>query len=179
MKEITEDMAKALAKFQANAPKIDLDGEVKFKDVAFKYATLGNILTTIRPAMGEAGLSITQPIVDGVLHTFVIAPDGSSLHAAMTLPQTNDPKQLGGTITYYRRYMATSMLGLSGEKDMDAPEVVTKPSPNPKQMAQLIDKAQTGEADLLERAMAAFDLTADQVRAIVHAERVQPNEETA
>ena len=35
MKEITEDMAKALARFQANAPKIELDGEVMFMDVAF------------------------------------------------------------------------------------------------------------------------------------------------
>ena len=172
MTQITPAMAAALATFQDMCPKIDLDGEVKFKEVKFKYATLGNIIEKIKPAMKAGGLSFSQTIgTDGIRTLLICKEDGSFLESLMAIPGSNDPKQIGGQITYYRRYMLVAILGIVGDDDKDAPEAKPegKPRCTEQHMAALIKKVIAGE-DVLEKAMNAFGLTADQIRTLVNAE---------
>jgi hypothetical protein len=114
-------MAKAIAEFQAKCPEISLDGEVSFSGRKFKYATLPNIVKTTQPALTAAGLTVIQPIVGGVIYTYVVcAKDGSMLTAWMALPERLKLQDTGSDITYCRRYMYVSLLGIVGEEDKDA-----------------------------------------------------------
>jgi hypothetical protein len=118
---VTVEMAKAIAEFQAKCPEISLDGEVSFGGRKFKYATLPNIVKTTQPALTAAGLTVIQPIVGGVIYTYVVCTkDGSMLTAWMALPERLKLQDTGSDITYCRRYMYVSLLGIVGEEDKDA-----------------------------------------------------------
>lgn len=165
-------MATALANFQEACPKIDLDGKVEFNKTQYKYATLGNIIDKIKPAMKAGGLSFSQTInSEGIRTLLICKEDGSTLESLMAIPGSQDPKQIGSQITYFRRYMLVSILGIVGDDDKDAPE--PKPDAKPRcteqHMAALLKKV-TGGEDVLEKAMNAFALTAEQIRTLVNAE---------
>jgi hypothetical protein len=118
---VTVEMAKAIAEFQANCPEINLDGSVKFGNRDFGYATLPNIIKLTQPQLKEAGLLVIQPILGNVIYTHIVClKDGSMLTAWMELPDRHKLQETGGDITYCRRYMYVSLLGVVGEEDKDA-----------------------------------------------------------
>jgi hypothetical protein len=170
---MSAELAKALADFQANVPDINLDGEVKFKGVGFKYATLANILKTIRPALKEAGLTFTQILDDATVHTRIICvATGDFISSKLEIKTNDDPKQKGAAITYARRYALVTALGIIADEDSDAPEAqVSKPTMNGKQLQGVIEKVMSGEEGILQKVLQAFIVTPEQVRAIVEAEQ--------
>ena len=169
--EPTQKIYAALAKFQDTVAKIDLDGSVKTPKYTFKYATLANIIDKIKPAMKEAGMGYTQYVDGDKLITKVFAAeDGSHIQSTFALPVSGDPKQVAANMTYFRRYSLTSMLGIAAEEDKDAPEPTQgRPSLTPKALEKAAERIGS-EPELLDKLLAGFVMTADQVRQICQAE---------
>lgn len=111
------EIAKALSKFQATIENVTKEAENPF----FKssYATLGNILDTIRKPMGENGLSFAQfPIEDNRLVTLVMHTSGEYFQSVVKMfPKDTTPQAQGSAITYMRRYALSSILGIATEDD--------------------------------------------------------------
>lgn len=92
----------------------------------FRYADLEAILTATRPAMAKNGLALVQTLEsmnDGssLLTTQIVHKDGGRIMSEVKLPRydNGDPKSFGGLVTYYRRYAACPMLGVSADDDLD------------------------------------------------------------
>jgi hypothetical protein len=92
----------------------------------FRYADLEAILTATRPAMAKNGLALVQTlesVPDGgtLLITQLVHKDGGRVISEVRLPRydNGDPKSFGGLVTYYRRYAACPMLGVSADDDLD------------------------------------------------------------
>lgn len=126
------ELAKALSKFQKNAPKIEKDknAEIATKTGAnygYKYADLASIWDKIRGPLADSGLSIIQaPTNKGTepgLTTMVLHESGEWIEETMKLAiSRDDPQGHGSAITYARRYGMCSMLGIVADSDTDAQE---------------------------------------------------------
>lgn len=123
---ITE-IAKALANFQGKVATIKKDGENPF--FKSKYATLENVIETIRKPLSEAGLSFAQfPCGENELTTIIMHISGEYLQSTVKInPKDNTPQSQGSAITYMRRYALSAVLGLATEEDDDGNEA-SKPS---------------------------------------------------
>jgi len=118
-----------------------------------KYADLSECLDAVTDALAKHGITLTQPIIDGLVYT-VIQKGDEKLEASLKLPDIQDPQKIGSAITYYRRYTLTSLLALAAEDDdgnvasqapkkVQATPVQTKtitPNPDGSKSYQLKDK---------------------------------------
>lgn len=92
---------------------------------SFKYADLETILAAVRPALAANGLAFVQVIHSdqggAVMHSAILHSAGGALVSEFGLPsaEARDPKQYGALLTYIRRYMATAMLGVAADDDLD------------------------------------------------------------
>lgn len=90
----------------------------------YTYATLDDILAAVKPALLELGLFIVQIGEGDKLSTKIVFPNtkGEATVMTSTLPIGNPTgaQDLGARITYLRRYMLVSLLGLATEEDTDA-----------------------------------------------------------
>lgn len=125
----------ALAKAQADfepIPKTEtatVQGETaggKSFSYQFSYAPLENILAACVPALNAQGLFFSQPLASNEngghqLRTWLCHSSGAMIELETDIP--TDPRtkiqQLGSAITYLRRYVAQSVLGVSAEEDDD------------------------------------------------------------
>lgn len=171
---ITE-LAKALAKFQAEVPAIGKDSENPF--FHSKYASLENIIEKIRKPLADNGLSFSQfPNGENLLVTTIMHVSGEfmSANAKMT-PKDTSPQSQGSAITYMRRYALSAMLGLATEEDDDGNQASTSKPTIVKPVkadgmdayakaADAIDKAKTIPAvfKVQERIEKSANLTAPQ-----------------
>jgi hypothetical protein len=110
-------LIKALIKFHDVAPAITKGTDAQYG----KFADLATILTTIRPAMKECGLTVTQAFEDGNLVTVLWHVSGERLQSTVELVTTggrgNALHTWGGAVTYQRRYALLSILNLATEDD--------------------------------------------------------------
>lgn len=88
----------------------------------YKYATLGNVLDTVRQPLQSSGLVLTQTFDGDVLVTTLHHTSGEALSSRMTLPPVegrglNVAQALGSSISYARRYAILSILCLTAEDD--------------------------------------------------------------
>jgi hypothetical protein len=89
-----------------------------------KYASYNNVQETINPTLDLLGIVVVQApnILDGldVLNTKVYMADNPSdmieSNIRLLIPK-GDMQQLGGAITYARRYALVSLFGLATEDD--------------------------------------------------------------
>ncbi|TVY07188.1 ERF family protein [Paenibacillus cremeus] len=133
--ESISNLAAALANFQAEVqnPK-NTSINTQFNS---KYATLDEVLNTVRPTLGKYGLSFIQStgsIEDKILiRTLLFHESGEWLESdPLMLPgyqQHKDRGQkkfnaqgAGSAITYARRYSLSAILGISSENDDDGNE---------------------------------------------------------
>jgi hypothetical protein len=121
-----KEIATALAKAQGQFPAISLDREVKVNmksggAYTFRYATLSNILATVRQAMSANGLALSQTMENTELTTLLIHSSGEVISSCVDLPiapnMTN--QEIGAVITYFRRYCIANILGVCGDEDTD------------------------------------------------------------
>jgi len=95
-----------------------------------KYATLDNVIEAVRDALKAHGLCFVQPLSNGdegnpLLETIIIHESGESFSTSAHIPAmagnkgVNDLQAFGSALTYMRRYMLASMLGISSEEDSD------------------------------------------------------------
>lgn len=102
-----------------------------------KYATIENVLEAIAKPFSDNGLSILQPIHSKDSHWFIqtviLHTSGQYLKSEpmqMILEDTKNPQKFGASVTYFRRFSLTSMLGIS-QTDDDAVSVSPDPRPEP------------------------------------------------
>src|SRR5271169_2681095 len=120
MQQSTEikNLADALTKFQKDVENVPKDAVNPF--FKSKYASLENVIATVRPHMAKHGLSFSQfPDGDG-LTTVLMHSSGEWLQATSKMtPKDATPQGQGSAITYLRRYALSAVLGLATEDDDD------------------------------------------------------------
>ena len=115
-----KEIAKALITFQVKVDSIKKDAKNPF----FKssYASLSNIIDSIKEPLIESGLSFTQfPSGEYGLITLLMHGDsGEYIQAEYNMkPIKDDPQGRGSVITYQRRYALSAVLGLNIDDDDD------------------------------------------------------------
>jgi hypothetical protein len=129
-------LAGALSAFQGKCPEISKECTVKVQTrsggaYSFQYASLDNIISSVRPVLSENGLAITQlTSLDGSLTTILMHSSGEYIGSRIKIagaklrdsnPNSDgmSPQEYGSAITYMRRYAYTAILGLATEEDDD------------------------------------------------------------
>lgn len=126
--ESIKNIAESLVTFSHHVGAITKDATNPF--FKSKYATLGNILESIKEPLLQAGLIFTQhPDGEDSLTTILIDVDsGEFLQSTYNIkPAKNDPQALGSAITYARRYALSAILGLNCDADDDGNSATPKP----------------------------------------------------
>lgn len=119
------NIAKALVEFQKDLPDIERNAVNPYFES--NYATLDNILLTVRPNLIRAGLSIVQAVstipdrLGVIVETRLLHSSGEWIQESFEAKaESNAPQKIASTVTYLRRYSVTSFLGLHPEEDDDA-----------------------------------------------------------
>ena len=140
----TSDLDKSLVSFNAKFNAVVQDEKVSVPGRAErKFASLDAIMKTIRPILAECGLYVQQMVAGQEMITMVRHQSGQfrCISAPMLQWQgqgTNALQNLGGAMTYLKRYYLSAALCLATEADDDgnsAGNISTKnqakPSPKP------------------------------------------------
>lgn len=100
-------------------PKARQDG-YKPPPYDFWYAPLDKILEATRPALTKYGLTVTQPPCGGdIVRTMLCHSEGGRMETIMFIPAYRDIKDMGGFITYIRRYAQSAILNVAADDDAD------------------------------------------------------------
>jgi len=127
---MAENLATALAAFQANVPRIDKGKTAKVeakegkRSYEYSYADLADVVQAVLPALGKVGLSYTaRPTLDDgrfVLAYALLHTSGEKVEGVYPLPPATTPaQQLGSAITYARRYCLLSITGVAPDDEDD------------------------------------------------------------
>jgi hypothetical protein len=140
-------LAAALAKAQIELvnPEKSLIGTISSDDPrraerAFRYAPLSSGLDIVRKVLGQHEIATVQTTsVDqtaGVINLTTVLAHASGEWIASDWPvcavsETSTPHRMGAALTYARRYALFTLVGIAGEDDLDAPDLImptTQPS---------------------------------------------------
>lgn len=132
----TPKLNAALARVQAELPRITKDEKADIKgekngrpfSIKYNYADLTAISDLVLPLLGKNGLAFsTRPTLVGgkfVLVYNLLHESGEQLDGIFPLASAGKPQELGGLITYYRRYALCAITGVApGGEDNDAATV--------------------------------------------------------
>lgn len=131
MKQSNEfnELAGAFAKAQAALPAVPKRGHGQVGTAKTTYATLDDVIATVRGPLSENGLSFTQMLDaddDGpALTTMLIHESGQWMASSTPIDAmdgnrgTNAMQAFGSTLTYLKRYALSAMLGVSTDDDDD------------------------------------------------------------
>lgn len=158
-----------LLDFQKKVEVIKKDAKNPF----FKnnYATLGNIISEVKPLLNSLGLVLTQPIIDGNIMSVIFDGEtNESIKSEIPLPVGVKPQDLGSAITYYRRYTLTSLLALEIDEDDDGNKASTTPvkkeaekvwlNPNTETWTKAVEAMKNGTVVSLDQIKAKYALSA-------------------
>ncbi len=131
--QVTDSLAAALALFQTEIPEIrkseratvraEKDGKVTV--YSYTYANLAGVTKIAMPLLGKYGLSFSAKPTLNPQGKFVLAyvlrhsPSGETDEGEWPLPANGTPQQIGGHITYARRYALCAVTGIAPEEDDD------------------------------------------------------------
>lgn len=168
----------ALAKAQSEFPNIDLDAEVDFTNKAgkrthFKYATLSNVLDCVVPVLTKNGITHFNLIEEGKIKTVLYHGESGTTIATESPIQTGgEIKDYGARITYLRRYLLISLIGVSAEEDKDHNDLSNngKPNASVQQMERALAAIRDNKPNVLEEMISKLNLDADQLRQLVNEE---------
>ena len=123
--QITE-LIPALVKFQIAFDKASLKKDAKNEHLRNQYVSLDNLLNVIRPLLSENGLVVVQQLAGEYMTTVLYHSSGQFIGANMPFNPMNGNKgtnalqELGGGITYAKRYSLGALLQISVDVDTDA-----------------------------------------------------------
>jgi hypothetical protein len=136
-------IAAALAKAQGELtnPEKSLTATIRFPregDRTFRYASLASGLDIVRKSLGQHEIATVQ--TTGIdqdsgqirLTTLLAHASGewiSSDWPVCPISETATPHRMGAALTYARRYSLFALVGIAGEDDLDAPDLLTEPAP--------------------------------------------------
>jgi len=97
----------------------------KAYEYSYKYASLSDVFEACRPGLSKNGLSVSQLVTQPEkgrhqIESLLMHSSGQWLRSVFILKATDDPQDMGGQITYYRRYALSALVGLATEEDQDA-----------------------------------------------------------
>ena len=120
---MASELAAALAKVQAELRPIARTAEGQAGTRKHKYADLAAVSAEVLPLLGKHGLAfMSKPtVIDGkfVLAYSLLHSSGEREDGTYPLPDKGTPQQLGGHITYARRYTLCAITGAAPEGEDD------------------------------------------------------------
>ena len=133
-------LATALAKAQVELtnPEKSLIGTLELqrgKGSArqFRYAPLSSGLEIVRKTLGQHEIATVQTTaidqVAGIVNLTTVLANSSGEWIASDWPvcpiaETERPHRMGAALTYARRYALFTLVGIAGEDDLDAPDLI-------------------------------------------------------
>jgi hypothetical protein len=133
-------LAAALAKAQAELvnPEKSLTATIRSEgrggsDQTFRYASLSSGLDIVRKTLGQHEIATVQTTaIDqaaGVVNLTTVLAHSSGEWIASDWPvcavaDTATPRRMGAALTYARRYALFTLVGIAGEDDLDAPDLL-------------------------------------------------------
>jgi hypothetical protein len=133
-------LAAALAKAQIELsnPEKSLIGSIEAQkpnasERLFRYASLASGLDIVRKTLGQHEIATVQTTaIDqsaGVVNLTTVLAHASGEWIASDWPvcpisETATPHRMGAALTYARRYALFTLVGIAGEDDLDAPDLV-------------------------------------------------------
>ncbi len=146
----TPALAAAMAKVQAELPKLERDRTVEVVSqkgsYSYSYATLANLSEAVLPLLAKHGLSfIAMPGSSSEgrmsLNYRLMHESGEALTGEFPISAEGGIQQLGGRITYARRYVLAAIVGIAADEDDESR--LADVAPQTAQRAQR--QASTGE----------------------------------
>jgi hypothetical protein len=144
--ESIASLAAALAKAQSELvnPEKSLVGSIKSEagqgtERSFRYASLSSGLDIVRKTLGQHEIATVQTTaIDqtaGTVNLTTVLAHASGQWIASDWPvcsiaDTAEPHRMGAALTYARRYALFTLVGIAGEDDLDAPDLVTPAAPS-------------------------------------------------
>ena len=139
-------LAAALAKAQRELTNPDKSliatirggGGAGAAEKTFRYASLSSGLDIVRKTLGQHEIATVQTTsLDqsaGIINLTTVLAHSSGEWIASDWPvcaisETATPHRMGAALTYARRYALFTLVGIAGEDDLDAPDVITPASP--------------------------------------------------
>jgi hypothetical protein len=138
-------LATALAKAQIELanPEKSLTGTIEPQDSEggarqFRYAPLSSGLEIVRKTLGQHEIATVQTTaIDqaaGVVNLTTVLAHSSGEWIASDWPvcpvaETASPHRMGAALTYARRYALFTLVGIAGEDDLDAPDLISPSQP--------------------------------------------------
>src|SRR5258708_426436 len=133
-------IAAALARAQADLtnPEKTLTATIRSpfpreEDRTFRYASLASGLDIVRKSLSQQEIATIQTTriepTTGQIHLTTLLAHASGEWISSDLPvcaakEVEAPHRMGAALTYARRYALFALVGIAGEDDLDAPDVV-------------------------------------------------------
>lgn len=126
--ESIKEIMSAIKEVQQRAGTIQKTSEGQVGTRKYKYADLKDTWEVVKPLLDSNDLVVIQSPTTGttqigqffVTRIYHIKSDQWIEEMMQMVMTRDDPQSMGSSITYYRRYMVTSMLGLIPDDDNDA-----------------------------------------------------------
>src|SRR3974390_35755 len=141
-------IAAALAKAQAQLvnPEKSLTGTIRADatgggERSFRYAPLSSGLDIVRKTLSQHEIATVQTTsIDetaGIVRLSTVLAHASGEWLASDWPvcaisETAAPHRMGAALTYARRYALFTLVGIAGEDDLDAPDLIAPTTPGTK-----------------------------------------------
>src|SRR5262249_36204504 len=138
-------LASALAKAQAELinPEKSLTATIRpgrpgEGEQMFRYAPLSSGLDIVRKTLGQHEIATVQTTaidqIAGIVNLTTVLAHASGEWIASDWPvcaisETATPHRMGAALTYARRYALFTLVGMAGEDDLDAPDLITPAAP--------------------------------------------------
>jgi hypothetical protein len=149
-------LAAALAKAQAELvnPEKSLVATIRSDgprgaEQTFRYAPLSRGLDIVRKTLGQHEIATVQTTaIDqtaGIVNLTTVLAHASGEWIASDWPvcavsETATPHRMGAALTYARRYALFTLVGIAGEDDLDAPDLVSPTTPETKTEPSLANR---------------------------------------
>ena len=134
-------LAAALAKAQRELenPEKSLVGSIKTEgdegsaERLFRYASLASGLDIVRKTLGQHEIATVQTTaidqIAGIVNLTTVLAHASGEWISSDWPvcavaDTAEPHRMGAALTYARRYALFTLVGIAGEDDLDAPDLI-------------------------------------------------------
>jgi hypothetical protein len=107
-------------------------------DRTFRYASLASGLDIVRKSLGLHEIATVQTTTidrdSGQIRLTTLLAHASGEWISSDWPvcpvsETAAPHRMGAALTYARRYALFALVGIAGEDDLDAPDLLVEPSP--------------------------------------------------
>src|SRR5258707_8586540 len=108
-------------------------------DRTFRYASLASGLDIVRKSLGQHEIATLQTTaIDqdfGQIRLITLLAHASGEWISSDWPvcpvsEMAAPQKMGAALTYARRYALFALVGIAGEDDLDAPDILAEPAPN-------------------------------------------------